>query len=223
MTDLSAYELARLENIRRNQEELARLGLASKAQRDADRRRAESVARAARRVNQQKRKRVVQSTPNPGTRRSKRLRGIKPDGSRLLEADELNGDDGLQNGSDEESTMLDYDIWPRESAELDSKEFLIYVKLRAWRLMKKNELECEPYKICQNRTLCEMIRRRRNDQNWAQIDSPSLETELVECWGVGPAKAADTPKGFGRMLLQVMEEDKDIPSLFEQSRREPED
>ena len=122
----------------------------------------------------------------------------------------------------ESGPVLDYDVWPHESAELDTKEFLIYVKLRAWRLEKKNELECEPYKICQNRTLCELIRRRRNDPKWASPNSPTLEVELVECWGVGPAKAADTPKGFGRMLVQVME-DAEIQNLLEKSREQPED
>ena len=39
--------------------------------------------------------------------------------------------------------------------------------LRAWRLAEKNRLQIEPYKVCQNRTLCELIRRRRNDPGFA--------------------------------------------------------
>ena len=131
---------------------------------------------------------------------------------------DVESDDSLEV---ESGPVLDYDMWPHESAELDTKEFLVYVKLRAWRLAKKNELECEPYKICQNRTLCELIRRRRNDPKWAAPDSPTLETELVECWGVGPAKAADTPKGFGRMLVRVLAEE-ECESLLHKSREEPE-
>ena len=41
MSDLSAYEIARLANIRRNQAELERLGLVAKARRDAQRKDAE--------------------------------------------------------------------------------------------------------------------------------------------------------------------------------------
>jgi hypothetical protein len=35
-------------------------------------------------------------------------------------------------------------------------------------LLRARELQIETYKIFQNRTLCEMIRRRRNDPTWAR-------------------------------------------------------
>lgn len=232
--DLSAYELARLANIRRNQAELARLGLEPKRQRDARRSKQASkqaeVSRAASRaakdaINKRKRENTAKraaaaAEARLAPRRSKRLRRQMADGGQL---EHSAGEEAESEEEDDEDWQgLDYDVWPHESAELDTKEFLIYVKLRAWRLAKKNELECEPYKICQNRTLCELIRRRRNDSEWAVIGSPTLEVELVECWGVGPAKASDTPKGFARMLVRVMEEDDEITTLLEKSRREPE-
>ena len=67
-------------------------------------------------------------------------------------------------GGGEETVRLDYDTWPHESSELDGKEFLVYVKLRAWP-RQKNELDCEPYKSYRI-TLCELIRRKRNDPEW---------------------------------------------------------
>lgn len=37
--------------------------------------------------------------------------------------------------------------------------------------MRCRELDIEPYKIFQNRTLCELVRRRRNDVHWAASSS----------------------------------------------------
>ena len=223
MSDLSAYEIARLANIRRNQAELERLGLVAKARRDAQRKRDAEVKRAAKAAASKRRReakmKVKAERPEFVPRRSKRLRRKEEDSARRSSEDE---EDGNPEAEVEDTVRLDYDTWPHESSELDGKEFLVYVKLRAWRLAKKNELDCEPYKICQNRTLCELIRRKRNDPEWARLDSPKLEIELVECWGIGPAKAADTPKGFGRMLVGLMTEDKEIAALLEKSRQEPE-
>ena len=60
------------------------------------------------------------------------------------------------------------------------------------------ELDIEAYKICQNRTLCELVRRRRNDANWAvrgktgnddtSSSFSSVSDDLVECWGIGASK-----------------------------------
>ena len=228
-SDLSAYEIARLANIRRNQAELVRLGLVPKVEREARRKKeAELVAASQgkrKRASNAKRETAKAPAVSPQVRRrSKRLQNLNPDGERegKLEYRDFNSETALLSENDEEGPRVDYLVWPHESSELDSNEFLIYVKLRAWRLKKKNELQCEPYKICMNRTLCELIRRCRNDRKWASFDSPTFETELVECWGVGPAKAADTPKGFGRMLMRLMVEDDEICRLLEKSRLEPE-
>eukprot|EP01052_Picozoa_sp_SAG31_P069910 SAG31_NODE_28746_length_405_cov_1.352941_1_plen_69_part_01 len=57
----------------------------------------------------------------------------------------------------------DYSVMPVDPEMLDDAEFEVYIAMRAWRLEQKRFLDIEAYKICQNRTLCELIRRRRND------------------------------------------------------------
>jgi hypothetical protein len=92
---------------------------------------------------------------------------------------------------------------PDEPERLDDDEFQVYVSLRAWRLRRKNELEIEPYKICQNRTLCELIRRRRNNAVFARGKEVSeIESDLLSVWGIGPSKAAE--EGFGWEMLDVL-------------------
>mmetsp|Transcript_209 Transcript_209/g.254 ORF Transcript_209/g.254 Transcript_209/m.254 type:complete len:116 (+) Transcript_209:114-461(+) len=92
---------------------------------------------------------------------------------------------------------------PDEPERLDDEEFQVYVSLRAWRLGRKNELEIEPYKICQNRTLCELIRRRRNDDEFAKgKEVNEIESDLLSVWGIGPSKA--TAGGFGWEMLDIL-------------------
>ena len=92
---------------------------------------------------------------------------------------------------------------PNEPEQLDDEEFQVYVSLKAWRLKRKNELEIEPYKICQNKTLCNIIRRRRNDANFAMgEDTALIEKDLLSVWGIGPSKA--TEGGFGWEMLEVL-------------------
>jgi len=55
----------------------------------------------------------------------------------------------------------------QESDALDDFEFQAFAELRKWRLLRARELDLEPFKIFQNRTLCDMIRHRRNDPKWA--------------------------------------------------------
>jgi hypothetical protein len=63
----------------------------------------------------------------------------------------------------------------QDSKELDDFEILVYANLKSWRLKLHRELAIEPYKIFQNRTLCELVRRRRNDPTWARevAENPS--------------------------------------------------
>ena len=116
-----------------------------------------------------------------------------------------------------------YSCWPREPEQLDDDEFQVYASLRAWRLRRKNELGVEPYKICQNRTLCELIRRARNCKGWGfPVDlegneraEEDVSADLIECWGLGPSKVA--PDGFGPEMMAVMEEESNA-KLLEASR-----
>jgi hypothetical protein len=67
--------------------------------------------------------------------------------------------------------------------QLDDYEFEVYTLLRAWRLATCRPLDLEPYKVFQNRTLVEAVRRRRNDALWG-----GTQQQLLECWGIGPVK-----------------------------------
>lgn len=117
------------------------------------------------------------------------------------------------------SSILISGRWPgvtvSKAAELDDHEYLVYVKLRAWRLARKRELMIEPYKICQNRTLCELIRRRRNDAAYGVGGVGKVESDLLECWGLGPSKAR--PDGYGPEMLVQLDDD-EATRLFAQSR-----
>ena len=85
---------------------------------------------------------------------------------------------------EEEESSINYEDgnWPQEPSSLDDFEFQVYAELKKWRLIRKNELEIEAYKICQNRTMCEMIRRRRNNSNYAAAAHKScgdVENDLL--------------------------------------------
>ena len=69
--------------------------------------------------------------------------------------------------------------------QLDDFEFEVYTMLRTWRLATCRGLDIEPYKVFQNRTLVEAVRRRRNDGAWG-----STQQQLLECWGIGPVKVS---------------------------------
>ena len=86
--------------------------------------------------------------------------------------------------------------------ELDDYEFEIYTAIRKWRLDRKNELQIEPYKICQNRTICELIRRRRRDKHWALPTSDTRPDELIECWGIGPSKS----ETYGVEMIEIVDQ-----------------
>lgn len=59
---------------------------------------------------------------------------------------------------------------------MDDFEFQAFLELRKWRLQRHRELGVEPYKIFQNRTFCEMVRRRRNDPHWAREPSAAADS-----------------------------------------------
>eukprot|EP00986_Skeletonema_menzelii_P005673 scaffold2111_cov146-Skeletonema_menzelii.AAC.2 len=192
-SDLSPYEFARLERIKRNQNRLKELGLFKQPkQTPKPKPKTSSILR--------KRK----QPPSAPTRSSRRLQELK-EGKEKIEDD----DNDSTNNVDAEYTSLidedtiDYERMPDAPELLDDEEFQVYISLRAWRLGRKNELEIEPYKICQNRTLCELIRRRRNDENFAKgKEANEIETDLLSVWGIGPSKA--TSGGFGWEMLDVL-------------------
>jgi len=237
--DLSPYELLRLEKIRRNQARLEALGLgggsigtlagvAPKKKKDSK----QQKKKRSRSTNADRRRR------QQPTRSSKRLRDMKETHSSSPTSVSSNvdaageTDNDVKEEEDDGPQVIDYDYLPKEPDELDDDEFQVYTSLRTWRLRRKNELEVEPYKICQNRTLCELIRRVRNDPSWGSLvvaaegeGGPSSEkkkrseedvaADLIECWGLGPSKVA--ADGFGPEMMAVISDEKNC-KLLEASR-----
>ena len=210
-SDLSEYELARLARIERNRQKLIELGLDGSHFLPAP----EPKARAA--PTKKPPRAAERAPPREGTRASKRLKGLTAPAAAAADRDEEEEEDAA--AEDEAGLSIDYaGRMPQEPDELDDDEFEVYTTLRTWRLLRHRALEIEPYKICQNRTLCELVRRRRNDRAWAagaaaaagagagaeDAATPSAAAlgELCACWGIGPSKAA--PGGFGAEMLGVL-------------------
>jgi len=103
-------------------------------------------------------------------RQSNRLKKIEPIESSNYNNDDYNDYEKNSNVTTNNS-IINYDKLPYESDELDDYEFQIFIYLRKWRLNRSKELNIESYKIFQNRTICECIRRKRNDINWGNIDN----------------------------------------------------
>ena len=222
MSDLSAYEIARLQRIKENKAVIAKIGLKRLKTLPSN-----LAAKAAATIKKRERaKRKATLPPAVGSRRSKRIRGIV-----LVEEED---DDLKEEDEDEEEEVPEVDYtpghYPQSPEYLDDYEFQIYCTLRKWRLRRKNELQIEPYKICQNRTLCELIRRRRNDINYAtsKVQSSTstedvnkanamsvVESDLLACWGIGPSKAKED--GFGYEMLNELSTE-EVVALFTQSR-----
>ena len=240
--DLSPYELLRLEKIRRNQAKLEALGLGGGSIGTL----AGVAPKKKKKNNKQQQKKRSRSTNadrrrQQPTRSSKRLRDIKEThssptsvSSNVHTADaaaDINKIDNNVKEEDDGPQVIDYDYLPKEPDELDDDEFQVYTSLRAWRLRRKNELEVEPYKICQNRTLCELIRRVRNDPSWGALvvaaegegegglpsekkrrrSEEDVAADLIECWGLGPSKVAGD--GFGPEMMAVIAEEKNCKLL----------
>lgn len=233
--DLSPYELARLERIRRNEERLRSLGLFENGGKSSffsttqtqHLSKVSSAKGKGENSSRQKRKQLS-SVPTRSSRRLKEAKGRK-DGQEYatsqsennIERDAIISEEGTPeptNNNIDKEKGLEYDSMPKEPEDLDDDEFQVYVSLRAWRLRRKNELDVEPYKICQNRTLCELIRKRRNDAqfcsfkldndantpegNVASVDESVVEKSLLSVWGIGPSKAAKD--GFGWEMLEIL-------------------
>jgi hypothetical protein len=131
-------------------------------------------------------------------------------------------EDELQAVADDEKENISsdefYSRMPEVSEDLDDCEFEAYMELRKWRLKRCLELDLELFKIFHNRTMFEMIRRRRNNPTWGKGED--FSKELVECWGIGPSKAR--PEGFGAEALVILDTDEVVTKL-EASRKKQEE
>ena len=142
------------------------------------------------------------------TRRSRRLQNLSPTGDPSAVVSPL----PEVAAATEEDEVVDYTFMPQDPRGLDNFEFLVYTELRKWRLQRKRELEIEPYKICQNRTLCELIRSRRNNKTFAMGKRTAVDEDLLSVWGIGPQKVKQG--GFGHELLAVLNEAKNEDLLI---------
>ena len=205
--DLSPYEIARLKNIQENKKKLAELGLLGTSNPLKPKKNKVVFNNS----NGQKKRRQTSNKNNKspsterkkikvGTRRSSRLAGIKISDTKNI-VDKSHSDKDLFDGEEEEELGVNYDINPQMPQELDDYEFEIYTIIRRWRIERKNELQIEPYKICQNRTICELIRRRRNNKNWALATSETRPDELIDCWGIGPSKS----ETYGVEMIEIVD------------------
>ncbi|KAL7526892.1 hypothetical protein ACHAXR_001697 [Thalassiosira sp. AJA248-18] len=108
--------------------------------------------------------------------------------------------------------------------QLDDSEYHVYGALKAWRFRYRNEMEVESYnKIIQDRTLCELIRKRRNDVRFASRCVTKNDTivvqDLLTVWGIGPSKAAQG--GVAWKILDVLDSE-EIQKHLERSRKKDE-
>lgn len=206
--DLTPYERERLANIKRNAEMLKQLGLQP------------CKMPAPAKLPQRKREwpRIVEPRAlREGTRRSLRTRGNVAAAAAATVDDNALGDDAL---NEDAHVSIDYASWPIEPTDVDDDEFLAFATLRKFRFERALELELETYKIAMNRTLLEMVRRRRNDSAWAtSADDDARAADLIQCWGIGPAKAKTD--GFGAELARVLDQP-DMQDVIERSRRRSE-
>lgn len=214
---LSPYEHLRLDRIRSNAARLAELGLDCSIAALTGRKKPKNEAQRTR-----KRPRLPKEKRAP-TRCSKRLRKLEADSS-VSSREEIGPSHAEPQDAEEDGNKMDYARWPQEPEQLDDDEFEVFVSVRKWRLQRKNELEVEAYKICQNRTICELIRRVRNGPSWGASRGPDGKArgdddaakDLIECWGLGPWKVA--ADGYGPGMMAVLEEEEN-QRLLEVSRR----
>lgn len=228
--DLSEYERARLENIRRNSAFLSGIGIheqkflisaASSSSNSAPKRKRDEKYQPAA---------IKRETP---TRYSLRVRQEKPNYTELKENQipkQLQKKKGVIDGEedDKDSDTIDYQYIPREPHLLDDFEFEIYVQLKKWRLVKSREEGIEAYKIFHNDTFCDMIRRKRNnpllgrekDEQGNNREDKERSLELQECYGVGPSKSCINPKGLALECLEVIELPENMHRLDESRKLE---
>lgn len=206
-SDLSAYEKKRLENIQRNAAFLAQLGFDPIAKKEREVK-VESEMKYYKKPTQKTKRKLDEVAP---TRYSQRLRSMEAEEAARAEVKETESEEIAQDESD----GIDYELMPESSEELDDHEFQVYVFLRAWRLKTSRELDIEPYKVCQNRTLAELVRRRRNDAHWARRHG-RVAGDLLECWGIGPSKAR--PDGFGAQMIELLDASEEMEAHLRASR-----
>jgi len=247
MDDLSEYERIRLQNINRNAAFLSSIGFTNNNHGNNNNQFKINEIEVIEEKSKSKRKRNEISNNKKieiPTRISRRLQEqqllkdkvvIKLDiitNDDLKNVRNVNNVDELvvnnnNNDNDDDNDNINYDMIPNHPSQLDDYEFEVYVVCKAWRLEKSHEKNIESYKIFHNDTLCDMIRRKRNNTNWGnRIDDNTNEIrnenevskELQECYGIGPSKSKINPKGFALELLELIEKPEQLNKLIESKK-----
>ena len=193
----SAYELTRAENIRRNQERLAELGLGDGG-----------IIPPRLPSNKMRPRTKATAMPVEPERRSVRNQGAKAPGfyveQELARSGKIvvGGDtrafyDQKENEEKREVKREDplerfgYNVFPEGEEHLLEGEQHAFRALRDARRAAAKELQLEGYKIAHNRSLCEMVRRL-----------PSNDEELSACWGFGGS--GKRVRDHGELFLDVL-------------------
>jgi hypothetical protein len=214
--DLSEYEKLRLQNIKRNSMFLKSIGLninqptfamnAEKNHTNVKKRESSIGQNEILPVRCSKRIRVCNFAEQKEHCQSNQIQ-LQPSEKCQKENGDVSDPSEIQQGRNKYTKVVS------DSADLDDFEFQVYVKARRWRQNISKELVVECHKIFLNKTLADVIRRKRNDECWAM--EPHTEEHLLQCWGMGPSKAKIG--GFGSQLLAVIS-DENCREFLQQSR-----
>jgi bacterioferritin-associated ferredoxin len=193
--ELSAYELERLANIKRNEEKLSALGLST------------GIVPVAAAPRPKRKKSEVTRPPAAPSRRSGRIEGSKApelyvehetgSGTRCVVT--VGGDRSLLEAEAKVSTEAELDplelfsmgAMPEDESDLLEGEKPAWQALYQAKREKARELQIEGYKVAQHRTLCEVVRRV----------CTSVEA-LRACWGFG-GKGVLVDK-YGEMFVAAL-------------------
>jgi superfamily II DNA helicase RecQ len=181
---LSAYERQRLETIAQNEQKLNELGLGAGTAALLPRTANVTTAKSART------KRVKE--PQEPSRRSARIK--LEEAPRVYVAEEEEGATVKIGGADaatvqEEVARIDLDDLPIDTTMLLEEESRVYEILRSARNAKAKAMERSMFIVCNDRTLCEMVRTL-----------PVSNDELMQLFGMGTKKVA----AHGDLLLSTL-------------------
>ena len=158
---LSAYELERFENIKRNNSVLESLGLGS------------GLVPTEKPMPKKKQRTAAPKPPAVPVRKSSRIVTNEEENlAKAAKEKEAQAQAAAMEEDDDEEDRM-----PMEKEQLHRFEWAAYEVLKQARLKRSRELEVPSYYIANNRTLCEMVRR-----------VCASEDELLECWGMADKK-----------------------------------
>ena len=148
-------------------------------------------------------------THKGGQKKSKGRREKAIYKSNNKDANESNGDDSSGGDTATFGGDVEYENIPEVPQHLDAHEFKVYMQMKELKFKLRKEEERERHNnIIQDRTLCQLIRRRRNNAGFASRkshrgDTKAVKADLLSVWGIGPSKAAKD--GVAWELLEALD------------------